>query len=407
VDLSSKEGKLGLFGFNAEKKLKKADDYLAREIYYEAKLAYEEIIMRDGVEASIIERAREGWRQARQALMEEQTAEAKRLVRAGEPDQAVESCRAALEQAGNDLDASEARELLEKLGQGGTAAEKLLQGLDEIPSSGDAAPAPVDEEDAVASGPEALFEVLLQSLPAVQAEAYDSFGPEFRAGFLELQEGRAKEALAAFSRVPEEVGASPFFRLEKAQALMQDEQSEDALQLLEGLELPEEVERRRLEMNAVLFQRLQRGEEALQAALRLWEAHPEDPDVAVLYAEVLSDQNRPQEALDILMPFHEEQSSPEIASLVARCYVATDRAQEARDLLEGTVEAFFQNPAAMNGRFPLWAARELLRFYVGVKEDPGRVRSLVQHLIRHDPASAESYKLALKRYADEMGADGG
>ena len=391
---------MGLFGFNAEKKLRKANDYLAKGIYYDAKVAFEEIIARSDLEETIVGQARDGWREARRALMEEQTAEAKRHAEVGEKEQAVECCKAAVEQAGNDLDAGEAKEILERLEQGETGAAKLLRGLDDIKSAGDLAPDSMDEDGAVVAGPEALFEVLLQSLPDVQAEAYRWFGPEFREGFLQLQEGKAKETLASFARVAEEVEKNPFFRLEKVQALMQDEQAEEAFRLLEGLELPEEVERRRLEMKVVLLQRLQRGEEAVQTALSLWETSPEDPDAAVLYAEVLFDNGRPQDALDVLLPFHAGRSSAEIAALVARCYVATQRIQEARDLLEGTVEAFFQNPAAMHSRFPLWAARELLRFYIGVGEDPASVRSLVQHLISQDAGSAEQYKELLRKYVE-------
>ena len=279
---------MGLFGFNAEKKLKKANDCLAKGFYYDAKVAFEEIIARGDLQEPTVSQAREGWRRARQALMEEQIAEAKRYFEVGEAEQALGCCEAALEQAGNDLDASEAKELLERVKQGETRAAKLLRGLDEIKAAGGLAPESEDDIDAVAAGPEALFEVLLQSLPTDQAEAYHRFGPEFREGFLDLQEGRAKEALASFSRVGQEVEVNPYFRLEKSQALMQDEQWEEALHLLDDLELPEEVERRRLEMKVVVLQRLQRGDEAVQAARGLWEKSREDPDVAVLYAEVKS-----------------------------------------------------------------------------------------------------------------------
>ena len=391
---------MGLFGFNAEKKLNKANDYLAKGIYYEAKVVFEEIITRDNVQASIVGKAREGWRQARRAMVDEQTAEAKRLIRGGEPTLALECCMAAAEQAGNDIDASEAQELLDKLQGGETAAAKLLGGLDDIPAAG----LPVEEvedEDTMAVGAEALFDVLMESMPSQQAETYYSFGPEFRAGYLYLQEGKAKEALEAFERVPKEAADHPYFHLEKAQALMYDLRSKDALELLDTIELPPELDTRRLEMRIVLLQRLERTDEAVQEARRLYEASGDDQDVGVLYAEVLLDNGHAQEALDVIEPFREGPQKPEVDTLVARCYVATGKVQEARDLLEGTVEGFFQNPGGLHARFPVWAARELLYFYIGVSEDPQRVRSLVQHLISHDSSSAERYKAALKRYVEE------
>lgn len=391
---------MGLFGFNAEKKLKKGNDYLAKGIYYDAKIAFEEIITRDNVQASIVGRAREGWRQARRALMEEQTAEAKRFVQAGEAEQALECCRAAVEQAGSDIDAGEARELLDRLQEGETAAAKLLDGLDEIPTAN----LPVEEvedDEAIAAGPEAIFDVLLQALPSQQAEAYHWFGSEFRDGYLHLQEGRAKEALEAFERVPKEVEEHAFFRLEKAQALLHERRPEEALGLLDAIELPEEMGARRAEMRIILLQELGRGDEAVQQAREHYEAARDAQDVAVLYAEVLLENGHAQEALDALEPFRAGQQSPEVGTVIARSYMATGKVQEARDLLEGTVEGFFQSAGGLHARFPIWAARELLYFYIGVGEDPERVRSLVQHLISHDPPSAERYKQALKGYVEQ------
>jgi thioredoxin-like negative regulator of GroEL len=332
--------------------------------------------------------------------MEEQTVEAKRLVQAGDTEQALECCRAAVEQAGNDIDAGEARELLDRLEKGETAAAKLLSGLDDIPAAGDLPVEEVDDE-AIAAGPEALFDVYLESLPAEQAEAFQGFGSEFRDGYLSLQEGRAKEALEAFNRAPKEVEDHPLFLLEKAQALMQERQAEEALKILDAIDLREELRARRTEMRIVLLQQLGRGDEAVQEARTHYEASRDNQDVAILYGEVLLENGQPQEALDVLEAFRGGQQNPEIETVVARSYVATGKVQEARDLLEGTVEGFFQSAGHMHTRFPVWAARELLYFYIGVSEDPERVRSLVQHLISHDPPSAAGYKEALKRYVEQ------
>lgn len=391
---------MGLFGFNAEKKLKKANEYLAKGIYYDARIAFEEILVRDNVQASITGQAREGWRMARRAMMEQQTSEAKRLVQAGEPAQALECCLAAVEQAGEDLDAGEAKQLLERLQEGETGAAKLLAGLDDIPALDDLPVEEGNEEQAMAVGPDAIFDVLMESLTAEQAETYRGFGPDFRKGFLELQEGNAEAALDAFARVSKEAQEHPFFRLEKAQALRYARKSADALVQLDGLELPDELNRKRLELKVVLLQDLERGEEAVKEARGIWEADKEDHEAAVLYAETLLENDHAQEALDVIMPFHKGRPVPEIDTIVVRCYGRTGKIQEARDLLEGTVEGFFQSPGGLHARFPVWAARELLQLYVSVGEDPERVRSLVQHMISHDAPSAEQYKQVLAKYVE-------
>ena len=124
-------------------------------------------------------------------------------------------------------------------------------------------------------------------------------------------------------------------------------------------------------------------------------------EAAALYADTLLRNKKPQEALDVIEPFHTPRPDPEVDSLVVRAYLGTGKAQEARDLLEATVEGFFQNPGGLHARFPLWAARELLGLYVGIGEEPKRVRSLVQHLISQDPESADRYKGILAAYAEK------
>jgi predicted Zn-dependent protease len=399
MDRSAEEEIVGLFGFNAEKKLKKAEEYLAREIYYEARLAFEEIIIRKDVNPTLASRAREGWRRSRKALMEAQIEEAKRMIRAGEPAAARDSCLAAIEQAAEDLDAGEAKTLLERLDEGQTEAARLLAGLDEVPLAHQLPPEEAaDSEAGTTEGAEAMFEVLLQPLPEEQAQLYRDFGPEFRDGYLLLQEGRAAEALGKFAEIPEEVASNPFFRLEKGQALMHVKKYQEALESLEGIELAPEAERRRSEIRTVLLHELGRKEEAVDAARRMWESDREDRDAAILYAEMLLEAERAEEAEKVIDPFHSPAPEPEVDGMLVRTYLALGKAQEARDLLEGTVEGFFQNPAAFRRGFPIWAGRDLLGFYISVREDPKRVRSLVQHLIGHDPGSAERYKALLSDY---------
>ncbi len=392
---------MGLFGFNAEKKLKKGSDFLEKGIYYEARRTFEEIIVRDGVDPWIVEQAKAGWRRARESLMENQVAEARRLVQAGEIDEAAECCRAAVEQAGSDIDAGEAAKLLAELEQGLGAAQKILEGIDDLPDRPAEPNVEGEVEEEIVAGPEALFEVLLQPLPKEQAEAFRSFGQPFRDGYLHLQEGRPKEALACFDAIPEEIARDPLARLERAQALMVDERDEDALGELENLDLPVGLQRRRQEMRVVLLHRTDRGEDAEQEARAVWDGAREDPEAITLYADILLRNEKPREVLELIEPLRTPNLDPEIGRLLVGAQIGAGQVQEARDLLEETVEQFFQTPGGLHSRFPLWAARELFALYVGVNEEPKRVRSLVQHLIHHDPGSANIYKGTLAKYAED------
>jgi predicted Zn-dependent protease len=402
MDRSEEEETLGLFGFNAQKKLSKANEHLAKGNHYEARMAFEEIILRKGVPALIVDQARSGYRKARQALMENLIEEAKRLVRGGETDAAREACAAAIEQAGEDLEADEAKELLERLDEGQTEAARLLEGLDQLADSQELPAEKAESEEAAPmDGAEELFEALLLPLPEEQAEAFRSFGPEFKSGYLLLQEGRAEEALEQFALAPEDVASNQYFRLENAQAFMFSRRYEEALRTLEGLDLPEEHERRLSEMRIYLLNKLERGDEAIEQARQMWEESGADRETALLYTEMLLENGRAQEAEEVIKPLHSPHPDPEVDSLLVRAYVQLEKTQDARDLLEPAVEGFFQNPIAYQRRFPIWAARDLLALYIGVGEEPQSVRSIVQHLIRYDPESAEEYKAALKRYVEE------
>ena len=176
---------------------------------------------------------------------------------------------------------------------------------------------------------------------------------------------------------------------------------EEALEKMTGLDLPPDLERRAREMRIVLLQRLERGEEAVGEARALHEADPSDAEAKLLYAEILLDNEQGQPALDLVLPMRGPQPIPEVDRLVVRGYGQTGRIDEARELLETTVEGFFQSPGGLHARFPVWAARELLHLYIAVGEEPKRVRALVQHLIGHDPPGAERYKELLTRYAEE------
>ncbi len=337
-------------------------------------------------------------------MMSGQIDEARRLFAAGEKGQALECCRAAIDLAGDDLDAGEAKELLARIEtEQGKGTPRILAGLDALPPVEEAPAEEIPQEEFFGDRPDEIFEVHLETLPPDVAEIYRGMGAEFRDGFLSIQEGRPKEAIDRFASAPESAAAHPVFRLEKAQALLLDGQNEAALAEIEWIALPEELARRRTEMRVILLERLDRKDEAEDEARRLWEGQ-QDVEAAVLYAELLIDHGHHPRAVEILKPHvHPARPQPDIDGLAARAYAGAGEIGEARNLLERAVESFFQGPVGMRDapRFPVWAARELLGLYTAVGEPPDNVRSLVQHLIRHDPSSADHYKEALARYAEE------
>ena len=396
---------MGLFGFNVEKKLAKANEQLEKGFYYEARMAFEEILGRDGIDPGFRSQAKAGWRRARLAQIEGQMGEAKQFLKAGEREAAIECLHAAVTIADEDIDVHEAKEMLatlEPAGHGPRAA--LLEGLDSLPIAAAVKPEQGETGETFGESAEDLFEVYVNSQAQDVAERYRKLGPEFRDGYLLLQAGELDAALERFDAVPEELTADPIFRLEKGQLLMLKDRNQEALDLLQGLDLPKEAERRRAEMAAILLDRLGRGDEAEEEARRLWSAHDGDPDVAVLLSEILVGHERFAEALAILKPFVEKgDPSPELVTLTAKAYVGTGQVKKGKELLEEAVEIFFRGPG-MGGRlprFPLASARDLLSLYIAGGEEPTKVRSMVQHLIIYDPDSAELYKEALVRYAEE------
>jgi tetratricopeptide (TPR) repeat protein len=399
---------VGLFGgFHAEKKLAKANEHLGRGSYYEARAAFEEILGREGIDASIRTQAKDGWRRARRGLIAIQEEEAERLLGVGERAGAVDCLKTILELAEDDLEVPDIRRRLEELDPASaprSAAEKILAGLDE---AADVEIIPPEEGEAVADfgqTPEDLFEIYMNALSGKVAERYRAQGIPFRRAFLLLQEGNISGALASFDEIPADAAADPIVRLERANALMLDGKVEEALALLGGLALPEELDYRRGMMAASLLDQAGRGEAALAEARRLHENHPTDAEAASLYAEILIHQGGADEALAIAKGLiMSGDPSPELVNLAARAYIAAGKIEEGRDILEQSLEGFFQGPGwrGQAPRFPLGAARELFNLYIAMDEGPEMVRAMAQHLITYDPDNAERYKETLRVYADE------
>lgn len=400
---------MGLFGWNAEKKLAKGEEQLAKGLFYEARLTFEEIIVHEKVESSIASQAKGGWRKARAALIANQMSEAENLLRSGDTAQAADCWRAIIELAGNDLDCSEARDLLARHGGKPSLRSQVLEGLDSVAAE-ERLPAEEEEEqeEYAAEDPDQIFEVYLQTLPEGQAEAYRALGEAFRDGYLLIQEGRAQEALDRFAAAGDQEARSPYFQLEVAQALLLAERNEEAVAGLEAVEGAPEIRRRVAEMRAILHERLGRHDEAEAEAKIVWE-DGKSIDGAIFYAELLVDHGRFEPALEILKPMvHPARPQAEIDRLAARAHAGLGQTGETRSLLERLVESFFQGPIGMRDAppFPLLAARDLVELYMAGGESMDRIRSLIQHLIRHDPEHAGTYKARLAAYAESLEAGG-
>jgi tetratricopeptide (TPR) repeat protein len=371
-------------------------------------LTFEEILVREKVEQGILSQAKDGWRRARKGLIELQTAEGEHLLAGGDIRGAVDCWQAIIELAGDDLDAGKAGEMLARHGGETKLQAKILEGLDTVAPVANLPSEEEEDEEYFGDDPDEIFEVYLQTLPEKQAEAYRALGASFREAYLLVQEGKAKEALERFASVDDATRQSPYFHLESAQAHLLANQDEHALIELDGIDPPEEIRRRVAEMRAILLDRLGRGEEAEEEAQRVW-AEGQDGDAAILYGEILLDRGKFDRVLEILKPFvHPSRPQPDVDRLVARAHAGVGQFEEMRGLLERAVESFFQGPGSMRDApsFPIWAARDLLDFYVAAKEPPERVRSLAQHLIRHDPPSSERYKDILTAYARSLDEEG-
>jgi tetratricopeptide (TPR) repeat protein len=429
--------------FNAEKKLKAADEDLARGLYYDAMRAYKQILKKEKNNTMVLGQADAGLRKARQGLMELQTAEAKKFLDEGDGVQAAECCRNAIDLAGTDLRAKEAEKILATLLQGSTEEEDVTSPDVSVRTEGipeervatsqeieDADRETERQEERVASPTgiekEDLFRLYLESLPEDRAEILANFGPEFRDGYVLTQQGKPEEALERYEEAPSLAARHPIFLFHKSQALYSCGRDKEALEILESLDLPEDLRRLRAELRTVLYWRLDEAEKSEAEARELHSMTPDDITTAHLYAQVLTSNGKHKEALDILIPWVDPvQVIPQIDRLVIQLCLELDLIDDAMDLLEKAVNRYFHDSLSMPaegqlGRvfgagpgvspsvapepsesFPLWAARKLLDLYIEHDVGPDEVGKLVETLVMFDPESEVEYRDRLSRYLDE------
>jgi tetratricopeptide (TPR) repeat protein len=417
---------MGPWLFNSEKKLKRADADLSDGLFYDAMRAYKDILKKEKNNAWVRAQAEAGLVKARQGLVGLQTEEAKRLLKDGDRMEALECCRNAIELAGSDLRATEAKSILSTiLPESSETADEALEEMVDLE-------APTEDEDGAGATPpeigkEDLFQLYLNSLPDEWAETLAGFGPAFRDGYLLVQQGRAEEGLERLAEAPDQV--HPLFRFHKAQALFTCGRDKEALEALADLDLPDDLMRIRAELRTVLFWRLGEGEKSEKEARWLHEAAPDDMSAAHLYAQVLASNQKYGEALGLLKPWiHPAQIIPALDQMVIQLCLKLDEIDDATVLLERAVTKYFHDSLSSGcgsqvGRsfglgarafpsvekvepvepYPLWAARKLLDLYIEHGEAPEKVEDLVETLIMYDPESELEYRERLNAYLDSGG----
>jgi tetratricopeptide (TPR) repeat protein len=429
--------------FNAAKKLHQAEEALAKGLFYDAMLAFQAVLKKEKADPSIEMRASGGLSQARKALMEIQISAAQGFLEEGNKREAAECCRNAIELAGRDHDPKAARDLLAAALSGSNAAEPdddagLLSGDDFGPEEDEDPGVPIEE---AGIDSEELFTLYLSSYPEDRAAHLRGLGPEFRDGFLHVQQGRAEKALASFDGAPPGPCADPIFRLHRAQALYVLGDDARAREILDALDLPEDLRRGQAELLTAVAARQGDLDTSEAVARALASGLPDDLDAAQLLAQVLTSRRKFDEALDILLPFLDPAHvTPEIDGFIVRLLLELGRTEESVEILERAVRKSFHEslsrratgragslfpggglaglglaggagPAPPPEDFPLWAARTLLKLYTENRVDPRKVEKLVDSLVLLDPDSEAEYwdrleRSYLSRDEDGSGAGG-
>ena len=444
---------MGLFGSSPQKKLEKARALSARHSHYDALLLYEELLQ-PGVRLSPVEEAeaREGWHAVRSRMIEDRLLESEGFRQSGDLERARDRCRTALDLAGNDIDPEPIRRQMllvdaprrppTSSGRPEDASEDdLLPEADEVVAP---KPGPFDrpepprpaKSDAELFGddPAALFEVYMNTVDEETAALYRGLGDDFRLGYLALVQGEGARALDFFDRMDWSRPQNPKVILDRAHALLLAGRAEECLDLLSELssgpssavhapttasqEMPsaseetpgasaaksssaaeegeETPEGRLLFLKVEALRALGRFDEAVAAA-RVLVGRSSQPSAVLsgLLGWTLLEAGRPQEAYDALEPWLGVDLPPEeVLVPAAQAAVALEHRDEAIRLLEALVDQRVQRSIRTESEmeFPVEAGRRLLELYQEEGTDAGTLRSLLLHLIDHDPDRGESYR---------------
>jgi tetratricopeptide (TPR) repeat protein len=391
---------MGLFGFNAEKKLARARKYAEEGKHYEARRAFEEVAERADSE-ELRTAARTGSRDVRAAMIAARIAEADGLEATGDLEVAMDRLRTALDLAGDDLPKESLEERLRAL----EAPRRPAQATS-TPQPPDLLPDPVedsarrakrsettDPSELFGVNPGEEFAILMNTLPDELASLFQQQGESFRLGYLALTRGAPQAALRKFDEMDwSELPPAPI-ALERARALLLARRPEEALALVDRIGDAGPAGRW---LRVEALRDMGRIDDAVDAAAELVNAQEQNtPESDALLAWTLIEAGRPEEAYDHLEGWLEGRApDEEVLVPAAQALSMLDRIPEAIRLLENLIHHRLEASLA-TGRepnFPVQAGRRLLAFYIAEGRSPGEFRALVMHLLDFDPERGEQYR---------------
>jgi len=408
---------VALFGPSPTKRLERAEAALARGEVFEAFRDFTELMSRlDRLSDGDASRARAGHRRAREKLIAARMAEAERMLAAGETDAAEDNCQTALDLAGDDLDTTEILHFQHRLSTPPRPVARTSHWEEEtvrdLPTARPPAPAEHPLEAPSSELDPEWIEAHLGSLGEATATHYRSLGPDFLAAYLALAEGDGERAVAHFEALPPELARDPAVMVESAHALLltgRPQEAIDRLDQLEGRVAPEERGKstdsfssriRFLRIEAYRAMGPSHASRAVAAA-REFVAQLAEPSPAAdaLLAWALLEAGDAEEAYTVARPWLRAGTQiEEILVPAAHAAGVLGRPDEARELLENLLKTRFHRSLQREEpvEFPIEAGRKLLALYLEDKEagqapDPAAIRTLVLHLLDHDPERAEAY----------------
>ncbi|NOZ87327.1 MAG: tetratricopeptide repeat protein [Deltaproteobacteria bacterium] len=298
---------MGLFkrilGRDFEKLSKRGDDMLKEGQFGLAKMAYEDALKSSDkdTDPDAVEKIRNSLDKAKTALAKSNFEEAEGLVQMGDFEGALkllDVCRELLdtnrnfdEKSRKDFD--NRMESLENMAIQGLEQKRMKRmssaGLGQ---NAEAGPGAGDEADGFGDTQEDRFEILLGSLPLVQAEEYRSLGQEFARAYLLMNEGNMNESRQVMEKLLEEKPGSIYLQYEVARLKSLTGELEPASKLYEKILQVEDDIDPEVELKAVLEladckSKLGQHEAAEEDVLAALAVHPDRVDVMVWLARIL------------------------------------------------------------------------------------------------------------------------
>lgn len=390
---------MGLFGFNAEKKLAQAKKHAEQGKHYEALRAFEEVMERAN-QADLRTEAQNGARQTRAAMIEARVVEADGFEEMGDLEVAKDRLRTAIDLAQDDLPKDRLEERLRALESprrpsvpGPAPVPDLLPDPVEDASRGATRAEPTDAAELFGENPEEEFAILMNTLPAGVAEIFQQQPEAFRLGYLALTHGAPRAALRKFDELDWSTMPPAPIALERARALLLARRAEEALDLIDQIE---ETGLAGHWLRVEALRDLGRVDDAVLAAAELVNAQEQNtPETDSLLAWTLIEAGRPSEAYDHIEGWLEGRApDEEILVPAAQALSMMERAPEAIRLLESLIHQRLEASLA-TGRepnFPVQAGRKLLSLYMALGRSPSEYRALVMHLLDFDPERGEQYR---------------